>query len=199
MTSPETVRDFFDHRADRWDSIVVHPQNRIDHVLGLAGDMTGWTVLDVGSGTGILVGPLLSRVGRDGMVVAIDVAPRMIEVSRRKHTAPNLEFRVDDFLTMKDGPKADLVVAYSCFPHFSDHDAFMRAATGNLAAGGRLLIAHIESRHAINALHTHGAAAVSNGLPPVAELATVARAHGFEILATEDSDQYYALYARLGS
>jgi len=196
MTAHHTVRDFFDQRAERWDSIAIHPRDRVDHVLGLAGDMTGWTVLDVGSGTGILVGPLLSRVGAHGSVVALDVAPRMIEVSRRKHAAPNLEFRVADFLTMSGGKKADLVVAYSSFPHFADHDAFMRAATSNLAEGGRLLIAHIESRQAINALHDRGASEVSNGLPPVAELAEVAKAHGFEIIATEDSEQYYALYAR---
>lgn len=198
MTAPESVRDFFDRRADRWDSLVSHPGDKVDHVLGLAGDMAGWTVLDVGSGTGILLDPLLSRVGPDGRVVALDISPRMIAASSRKHAAPNLAFRVADFLTAPREPKADLVVAYSCFPHFSDRDAFMRAAVSSLARGGRLLIAHIESRQAINALHGRGAAAISNALPPVAELADIARDHGFHVLAAEDSDQYYALYAKLG-
>jgi ubiquinone/menaquinone biosynthesis C-methylase UbiE len=193
----DEIRSFFDLRAGRWDDIAVHPRERVDRVLDLLGHISGRSVLDVGSGTGVLVAPLLDRVGPGGKVVALDIAPRMIEVSRRKYVAPNLEFVVADFLEWLAPAKVHLVIAYSCFPHFLDPGAFWAAARRCLAPGGRVLVAHIEGREAINALHGEGHDAVSRPLGPIAELSDLARDYGFVTEYGEDSDEYFLLLARL--
>ena len=52
----------------------------------------GHNVLDVGCGTGTLVGMLAERVGPEGHVVGIDLSDAMLAVARRKHKAANVEF-----------------------------------------------------------------------------------------------------------
>jgi drug/metabolite transporter (DMT)-like permease/2-polyprenyl-3-methyl-5-hydroxy-6-metoxy-1,4-benzoquinol methylase len=191
------LRAFFDSVAERWDELAVHPRDRVDRVLEAAGGLEGLSVLDVGSGSGVLIEPLLERVGPGGRVLALDLSPRMIEVSRRAHSAPNLDFAVADFCAWTGAAKHDLVVAYSCYPHFLDQEAFWDSARRNLAAGGRVLVAHIEGREAINALHAGGGESLSLALPPIAELSRLARARGFETEAAVDDEEFYILAARL--
>lgn len=52
----------------------------------------GLQVLDVSCGTGTLVALLAECVGPEGRAVGIDLAEGMLEVARRKHSAPNTEF-----------------------------------------------------------------------------------------------------------
>ncbi|MBL8967234.1 MAG: class I SAM-dependent methyltransferase [Spirochaetaceae bacterium] len=187
---------FFDRLAGDWDCIAVHPRERVESVLAPLGDLAGRRVLDVGSGTGVLLPYLSARVGPSGRVLALDLAPRMIEESRRKHRAPNLAFEVADFLDWRSDEAFDALVAYSCFPHFDDPGAFWDSAARNLAPGGLALVAHIEGRERINAMHGKRAPGVSRLLPPAFELARLAEARGFEPLEATDEAERYLVLAR---
>lgn len=187
----------FDRLAERWDAITSHPPERIDHVLSFVGDITGKSVIDVGSGTGVLLPHLLARVGSQGRVVALDLSPRMIDISRSKYSASNLGFVAADFLSWTPPYKPDLIVAYSCLPHFHEPMAFWRAAAAMLSTDGRVLVAHIEGRNTINSMHEKKASQVSRQLEPVTELAVLAESCGFETVAKEDNDEFYILLAKL--
>lgn len=192
----DRVKAFFDSLAESWDSLAVHPRERVDYILGKAGDLGGARVLDVGCGTGVLLGPLLERVGPEGRVAGLDLSPAMLARAGAKHGSPRLELVEADFLGW-DGPGSfDLIVAYSCLPHFPDYLAFFRAAAERLVPGGRLLVAHSEGREAINRCHSGPADPVSLGLPPVGEAASHAAAAGLEALILQDDGDYWILLVR---
>lgn len=191
-----TIREFFDARAGRWDQITTHPPERVAAVLDLLGDISAARVLDVGSGTGVLLDSLLERVGPKGEVVALDLSPLMIEASRARHQGPNLLHEMGDFVSWRSSDPFDCIIAYSCFPHFLDPEGFWLSVCANLRSGGLLLVAHIEGRLAIDREHGGAASAISLPLPPVEELAARARSLGMEPVLQKDSEDSYFFLAR---
>jgi len=192
-TMENEVSLHFDALADRWDAIAVHPSSRVDYVLSRLGDERGKTILDLGCGTGVLLPYLLGMVGPEGHVIALDISARMLGVARSKHSAPNLEFIHADFLSWVSVDKPDVIVAYSCFPHFREPSAFWQAASTNLRPGGRALVAHIEGRGTINALHARRANSVSFPLAPANAYVDGLKRQGFELEYSEDSEDYFIL------
>ena len=71
----------------------------------------GETVLDVGSGTGLLAAHAAEAVGPTGSVMAIDPLPLRIEIAKRKAQA-NLTFRVGDAYALGSYPDASFDVVY---------------------------------------------------------------------------------------
>jgi len=71
----------------------------------------GDTVLDIGSGTGLLAAHAAELVGPSGSVLAIDPLPLRIEIARRR-TKPNLTFRVGDAYDLDSYPNASFDVVY---------------------------------------------------------------------------------------
>ncbi len=187
---------FFDRLAADWDSLAVHPRDQVERVLASLGDLSGKRVIDVGSGTGVLLPFLTPRVGPHGAVLAMDLSPRMIETARAKHGAPGLSFKVADFLDWRADKGFDAAIAYSCFPHFDDPGAFWDSAARNLVPGGLALVAHIEGRERINEMHGRRAPGVSRELPPARELARLAEARGFEPVELVDDEDLYLVLAR---
>lgn len=191
----DRVRAFFDALAASWDSLAVHPRPRVDYILDQAGELRGARVLDVGCGTGVLLGPLLERVGPEGRVTGLDLSPAMLARAGAKHGSPRLDLVEADFLGWEAPRTFDLIVAYSCLPHFPDYPGFFRAAARHLAPGGLLLAAHSEGREAINAGHSESASGVSLLLPAVEEAAALAARAGLETRLAQDDGDYWVLVA----
>jgi len=218
---PMVGASFFDRLAGSWDRICIHPPERVGFIISSLGIRQGDRVLDVGCGTGVLSPWLSEAVGPDGRVLAVDLSPRMIEVASGKASFANVEYHVADFLDLEAGDVGgsgsagepdvggpgcsptggparggfDLIVVYSAFPHFMDRASFFRKARALLVPGGRLAIAHIESRGTINDFHDRSGPP-SNPLPPVEELAAEADKHGFKALSLKDDGFYLYLGER---
>lgn len=188
---------FFDGLADSWDRLAVHPPERVSFILDAIGLEPGSSVLDVGCGTGVLEPYLSAALGPEGRILAIDLSRKMLAQAREKRGFPTVEYRATDFLSLDAGSGFDLVVVYSAFPHFMDRPAFFAKAACALAPGGRLAIAHIESRASINAMHGAGSIP-SLELPPVGELAALAIAAGLEPVKIRDDDYYLLVAAKPG-
>jgi demethylmenaquinone methyltransferase/2-methoxy-6-polyprenyl-1,4-benzoquinol methylase len=184
-------KDYFNSVAERWDSLVSHPQERMEYVLDSIPIKGGSRVLDVGSGTGVLLPLIARRIGPRGTLTALDISERMIEFSRRKNSVLEVEFVTCDFLRFENSARFDLVIAYSCYPHFLDRVAFYSKANTLLYEGGKLVIAHIEGRESINALHDGPDGPPSIPLPPVAVTMEEARSAGFRPVFTRDDEEYY--------
>jgi SAM-dependent methyltransferase len=99
-------------------------------------------VLEVGPGTGELAERMAKELGAD--VVAIDVSPRMVELTR----ARDIDARVGDVQELPfDDEAFDLVVAGWVLFHPADLDRALAEIARVLRPGGRLIAATNSERH----------------------------------------------------
>lgn len=185
-------KEFFNAVAEEWDDMCCHPKERVDHVIEKIGLTKGEKVLDIGSGTGILIPYLEREVGENGSITALDISENMIQVSKRKNKYSNLKFEVIDFLKYRSSKKYDCIVAYSCYPHFKDKDKFFEKSYKLLKLNGKLVIAHIESKDTINLRHKKIEDRLnSNLLVDVDKLSKFAEKRGFASNYMQDDSEFY--------
>lgn len=189
MTDLNEIRGFFDRLAPTWDQSCHHDERVLSAILTLAACPSGGRILDVACGTGVLL-PYLLKLEPEALH-AIDLSPEMADRAAAKYTDPRVTVRAADFYEYGAEP-FDLITVYSAYPHFFDKDAFAARAFALLRPGGRLLIAHSQSRMAINARHGGGAAAVSVELRSTGEESRPL-APFFHLDAAVDTDVLYLL------
>ena len=103
-------------------------------------------ILDVGCGTGYLLGQLASRAPQAEVLAGIDAAPAMIEVARVAAADDRLRFVVGTAERLP-WPAAtfDLVVSTTWFDHWADQRAGLAGCARVLAPGGCLVLADLFS------------------------------------------------------
>ena len=111
--------DFFDSLAPNWDeNEVLSTPDRIRSILGKLGISNGMDILDLGTGTGVLVPYLSEMVGKEGHVTAIDLSEGMLSLARKKYgNLKNVEFLKIDFEEEQIPGKYDVAMLYSVYPH----------------------------------------------------------------------------------
>jgi demethylmenaquinone methyltransferase/2-methoxy-6-polyprenyl-1,4-benzoquinol methylase len=165
--------------------------------LALLGDVSGLEVADLGCGTGRLEWILLPRLG-DGRVVAVDFSPGMIEVATGRCADPRVTWLCRNVLeTGLPTSSLDVVLCFDAFPHFPDGGAVLSEAARWLRPDGRLLVWHDVGRERLAEVHRRAGPPVDGDLlPPVLELARLARMTGFAVELAEEDDWSYTLLAR---
>ncbi|AFA48621.1 class I SAM-dependent DNA methyltransferase [Acetobacterium woodii] len=151
MNNAETTRNYFNTLADKWDTICHHNSEKINAILTLAGIKENSRILDIATGTGVLIPYLLKY--QPALITAIDLSELMIAEACKKHPEPQVHFKVGNFYEWGE-TGFDLAIAYSCYPHFSDKKAFASQLSACLNENGRFVIAHSESRETINSRHS---------------------------------------------
>jgi ubiquinone/menaquinone biosynthesis C-methylase UbiE len=169
-------------------------------MTGRLGLRTGWTVLDMGTGTGVLLPYLATALGGSGRVVAIDLAGAMLRRAIGKRAAHGAGFVCADIHAIPLAAETfDAVVGYSCFPHFRHKPRALAEMHRVLRPGGRLLICHTSGRDHINRRHAQSKAVMHDMLPPADTMMTLLEAAGFRDAAIEDwPDSYLASARRAG-
>lgn len=192
-------RQAFDALAPRWDSL--KPDSlvaaAVERGLVLLGSVSGLRVVDLGCGTGRLESVLLPRLG-DGTVVAVDFSPAMIEQASRRCDDSRVKWLCRDVLAtgLKPG-SADLVLCFDAFPHFPDGAAVLREVARWLRTDGAFLIWHDVGREQLASVHRRAGPPVDDDLlPPVGDLATLARSAGLRVELAEEDERSYTLLAR---
>lgn len=147
----------------------------INQILDSAQVLEGKDVLDVACGTGVLIPDYLERKVKS--VTAIDIAPEMIKIAKKKYQEENVEFICGDVETASFDSKFDCIVVYNAFPHFPEPENLIRVSVSHLKEGGTLTIAHGMSKEQIDNHHIKWAAKVSNGLMGEEELAKMIQAY----------------------
>ena len=166
-----TQKEFFNGMAEKWDTVCHHDTIKIRHILDLLDIAEGTKILDVGAGTGILIPFLSELVGDTGVVNAIDVSEKMLEVAQRKYSYKNVIFTCGDVLdTSFQRDYFDYVICYSVFPHFDEKQSAISIMSKLLKAGGKFIICHSQSREAINNLHKKASEAVAEDNLPSADI-----------------------------
>ncbi len=185
-------RQFFNNLAEKWDSMCFHPKEKIEYILSKVDLKEGDRILDIGSGTGVLIPYLENKISSSGNIAAIDIAENMLKVSKEKNKYSNLEFIVGDFLEYESQKTFNCITAYSCYPHFKDKGKLADRAYDLLEKGGKLVIAHSESKEKINSRHKDVDHKIkSHILPNIKYTAELMDKHNFKTIYLEDNEEFY--------
>lgn len=192
----KSQKDFFNTIASTWDEMCNHNMEGIESILNLIEITEGNHVLDVGTGTGILIPSLSQRVTQSGRIKAIDVAEKMIEVAKQKNKYENVIFECGDVLDMNyDEATYDHIICYSMFPHFQCRKAeAVNELAQKLKIGGKLMICHSESREFINNLHKQVDEVVKeDNLPEMATMRQYFSDAGLKVLKELDNTDMFVI------
>lgn len=188
--------EFFDSYADRWDSMEREDIcARLDRVVRESGIGTGMDILDVGTGTGVIIPCLLKAVGKSGRILAIDISPGMLRVAQAKGFPGNVTFQLDDIEQLGcPDCSYDRVVCNAVFPHFRSKDQALSLIYRMLRPEGLVVISHPTGREAVNTIHREAGSVVAEDRVPDADvMRTMMKAAGFvDILITDEPEFYLA-------
>ena len=188
-------KTFFEDRAVKWDIICKHDEAKLEEIFKVLSLKKGYHVLDVGTGTGILIPHIVKRIGSEGAIVALDYAENMIKKAKEKFPKkeyPNVSFVVENFFTVTSNYPFDSIICYSCFPHLEDKKLFFQKSFDLLKWDGTLLIAHSSSRAEINEMHARKHEAVRDDfLDSLEEIKALGEQYGFVVLAQKNDEKIF--------
>lgn len=185
-------RSFFNKVAFQWDRMCYHDEDKIRKIIALAQIQEKSKILDVGTGTGILIGYLLEK--DPVRITAIDVAENMIAVAQSKYQQKEVEFIAQDIMSY-DGDTFHYIFLYSCYPHFREKEKLFAHLASLLKNQGKIVIAHSQSKEEINRVHGGNDTVKDDLLPPV-EITAQMMEKFFEVETTIDSEEMYYICAR---
>jgi ubiquinone/menaquinone biosynthesis C-methylase UbiE len=197
----KAIKEYFNEKAAIWDETAAEKDTtKLEEMARRLAIEPGSCVLDVGTGTGVFVPFLLSRIGGNGRLVCLDFAEEMLNQAKAKGFAGKIEYLCADISrTRLDDETFDTVVCYSSFPHFQDKLRVLSEINRLLKKGGRLFICHTSSRLMINEVH-HQIPEVENDLiPDEDEMRQLLTAAGFDEISIGDGgDNYLASATKPG-
>lgn len=191
MTTEEIL--FFDRLSDSWDdNEVLSTPDKILEILSELDIDRGMEILDLGTGTGVLVPYLSSMVGGTGKVTALDISEGMLNRAKEKYgNLANVIFIKQDFENEEVSGKYDLILLYCVFPHMHCPDETLkRLALINLKEKGRIIIAFPTDENFINNIHKEKKAE-SELLPSAPNLSLKLREWGFESSVIRYDEGHY--------
>jgi ubiquinone/menaquinone biosynthesis C-methylase UbiE len=187
---------YFDEAAETWDQRFYTPKLAafLEGLVSRFGLKPGYNVLDVGTGTGVLIPFLLQAIGPSGSVTAIDFAERMVQICRSKHSdLKNVTVKLHD-VEEEDLPSEsfDAVTCFGLFPHLEKKEKALHNLCRSLKPGGILIIAHALSSKEVKAHHNNASPAVADDtLPEDAEMRRLLYRTGFTEIHIEDEPGCY--------
>lgn len=182
-----------DHATGRWDR---HGKD-FDRLFSLLPLKPGDHVVDVGCGTGILVPFILKHITTTGILYELDYADKMIEANRKLHREDNIRFIISDAENAPlDDASCDVVICFSCFPHFDDKKKAMTALSRILRPQGAFVLSHFDSSEGINKHHASCHAVMHDHLPDEAAMRSLFRQAGLRIDLFVDEPGFYFIMAR---
>ena len=136
------IKEYFDQLAPNWDKKVEVSEEklqRLGNVIKKLDIRPGSCVLDIGSGTGILLPFLLTELGDTGRIIALDISSEMLYQAKAKMFQPIVYFTQADAISIPLADNSvDLAMCYSSFPHFSDKLKALQEIARVLKNNGRL-------------------------------------------------------------
>lgn len=165
----EDLKACFDRHASSWDEMLRYNEraSNLLEVVSWFGLAEGDWVLDVGTGTGILLPLIRQAIGPKGMLVGLDVSFKMLGKAKVRPCpgdnnlinviVESLPFRSDLF---------DHIICFSAFPHFPNKLRALLEMVRVLNSGGDLYIAHLKSVEELNQFHQSIGGPIANDLLP---------------------------------
>ncbi|HDQ44951.1 MAG TPA: methyltransferase domain-containing protein [bacterium] len=188
----ETHRDYFNRLAMDWEARMPGRPDFRDYLKEFNVGK-GERILDIGAGTGRMTRFLGEFSGRDGCVVAQDIAERMLSESRKISGNGSIHHCCEDVMNLAYRERSfDKILCFCAFPHFQDKPRALSEMARVLKPGGRLLILHTDSSERLNAFHATLAAPVNRDrLPGIVRIRELFGRTGLVPVRMEESDSLY--------
>ena len=192
------IRTYFNQKAAIWDETVAEKDEvKLELMVERLNIKPGSKMLDVGTGTGVFIPFLLSKVGHRGQIVALDVAEEMLRRARAKGFNGVVACLNADVANIPLPDETfDAVVCYSSFPHFQDKPKALSEINRVLKSGGYLFICHTSSRDNINEIHSSIPEVENDLIPDADEMQIMLAKAGFINIRIEDYRENYLCCAR---
>jgi len=192
------LQEYFDDLAPTWDKELTPERLKcLGRIVDELGIQPGDHVLDIGSGTGVLVPLLVAGLASEGKIVAVDFSVEMLVQAQAKDFPPIVGFaRADVIAIPLADDSIDLAICNSALPHFSDKGKALKEIARVLRPNGRLVICHTMSRQALNQLHQSIGGAVANDLlPDESQIRRLIEQARLKITHFEDRPERYLVIA----
>jgi ubiquinone/menaquinone biosynthesis C-methylase UbiE len=192
------LQEYFDQLAPIWDEELTPERLKcLGNIVKELGIKPGYYVLDIGSGTGVLLPFLIAELGGEGKIVALDFSAEMLGQAQAKNFPPIVSFAQADVLAIPLADNSvDLAICNSVFPHFTDKAKALKEIARVLRNNGRVVICHTMSRAMVNQLHqSAGGIVVSDLLPDESQLGRLIKQAGLRVTHFEDSPERYLVIA----
>jgi len=195
-----SAKDYFDNAANTWDEKFHTPElsSFLEKLVPQFGLKAGQTVLDVGTGTGVLIPYLIRAVGPAGSVTAVDYSEKMVQICKTKHShLKNVRIKVgnieeDAFPT----ETFDAVICFGIFPHLENKEKALRNINHTLKPSGKLVIAHALSSKELKAHHKKVSEHLAHAmLPEKSKIIQLLEQTGFTQIIIKDEPGCYRCIA----
>jgi ubiquinone/menaquinone biosynthesis C-methylase UbiE len=193
------LQEYFDQLASTWDKELTRERlNCLGNIIKELGIKPGYYVLDIGSGTGVLLPFLIAELGDEGKIVALDFSAEMLIQAQAKNFPPIVGFAQADVLTIPLADNSvDLAICNSAFPHFNDKVKALEEIARVLRNNGRLVICHTMSREILNQFHQSiGGIVAGDLLPDESQLKGLIKQAGLRVTHFEDGPERYLVIAK---
>lgn len=191
--------EFFNQIAKEWDSIIEVNEEKINTLLSKLNITDNSKVLDIGTGTGVLI-PFLKSLNPNGYIKGVDISSEMLNVAREKfRNIEKVSFELVDVEKDVINETYDSIVLYSMFPHLKDKtNTIKKLVEKNLGKSGQLIIAHSNSREFLNNMHKEKNECVSEDrLISVIDQRYLFEKAGLKVVDDfEDNEIYYLVIKR---
>ena len=189
-------KTYFNEAAKTWDERYNTPEltHFLHKLVPSFRIKSGQRILDLGTGTGILIPYLLQAIGPSGEITAIDYAEEMVNICKSKfseHENVKIENQNVEKLTYSSN-YFDAVTCFGSFPHLESKEIALSQIYRVLKKGGKLFIAHAMSSYEIKARHKEASTAVvKDMLPDKDSMIKLLNGAGFIDIQIKDEPGYY--------
>ncbi len=164
---------------------------RLARIVAAAKILKGEMILDVGTGTGILI-PLIEQY-LPGQIYACDLSKKMLQQLRKNYLGVKTIWSDVRDLTMPDA-NIDVAFINACYPNIADKPGTFAKLAMLMKPAGRLIISHPLGRRFIDTLKKHAPYPLDD-FPDAFEAQHLLAPYGFDIQACVDEAQLYILTA----
>ena len=164
---------------------------RLQKIVDTAGIVKGDIVLDVGSGTGILI-PSIQKY-EPGRIYACDLSEKMLQQLRQNYTG--VETIVADIrdLPLPD-ESIDVVFINACYPNIADKAGAFSNIARMVRPAGRMSVSHPLGKTFIHSLRKTSPFPLDD-FPEKSEATDLLAPYGFDIQTFIDEPELYILLA----
>jgi len=164
------AKDYFDNVAETWDYRFKTPKllSFLERFVPQFDLRAGQHVLDVGTGTGVLIPYLVNAVGEFGSVTAIDFSEKMVQKCKTKYSRfKNVHIDVRNIEDAGYSTESfDAVICFGVFPHLDNKEKALQNINRMLKPSGKLVIAHALSSEELKNHHQKVSKHVAHAIMP---------------------------------
>lgn len=193
-------KEYFDNAAKTWDEKFLTPKLSafLETLVPQFKLEKGQNILDVGTGTGVLIPYLSKAVSAEGSVTAVDFSENMAQIAKTKHVhLKNVTVKVANIQeTTFPQETFDAVICFGVFPHLENKQKVLQNINSMLKPNGKLVISHALSSEELKVHHKKVSEKMAHALlPEPADMTKLLEQNGFTNISIKDEPGCYLCIA----